>query len=100
MPVIALVERDGTPSLPGALPIALDDSADRLVARLRSALRIRSLHVTVLRRARASDPNRQITVPCESARQRHSALRGPRRIVPCSLGRARRASRSYWGFQR
>jgi hypothetical protein len=63
MPVIALVERDGTPSLPGALPIALDDSAERLVARLRSALRIRSLHATVLRRARASDPNRQIAVP-------------------------------------
>jgi GGDEF domain-containing protein len=63
MPVIALVERDGTPSLPGALPIALDDSTERLVARLRSALRIRSLHATVLRRARASDPNRQIAVP-------------------------------------
>jgi hypothetical protein len=51
MPVVALVEGDGMPSLPGALPIALDDSTDRLVARLRSALRVRSLHAAVLRRA-------------------------------------------------
>jgi hypothetical protein len=63
MPVIALVERDGTPAIPGALPIALDDSTDRLVARLRSALRIRTMHATVLRRARAIEANKQIAVP-------------------------------------
>src|SRR5262252_7490422 len=39
MPVIALMERNGTPPITGALPIALDDGADRLIARLRSALR-------------------------------------------------------------
>ena len=55
MPVIALVENDGTPAIPGALTIALDNSIDRLVARIRSALRIRTLHATVLRRARMAD---------------------------------------------
>ena len=63
MPVVALVERDGKSASPGALPITLDDSTERLVARLRSALRIRTMHATVLRRARAIDPARQITVP-------------------------------------
>ncbi|HEY7247888.1 MAG TPA: GGDEF domain-containing protein [Xanthobacteraceae bacterium] len=64
-PVIALVDGDRTPSLAGALPIGLDDSAERLVARLRSALRVRTLHATVLRRARAADPNKQITIPAK-----------------------------------
>ena len=60
MPVIALMDGDGAPSIPGALPIALDDSTDRLVGRLRSALRIRSLHASVLRRARAAGVKRGI----------------------------------------
>jgi hypothetical protein len=51
MPVIALVDRHGAPAIPDALPIARNDSSVRLIARLRSALRIRSLHATVLRRA-------------------------------------------------
>jgi GGDEF domain-containing protein len=63
MPLIALVEKDDVPALPGALPIALDDSTERLVARLRSALRIRTMHATVLRRARAAEPNKQIALP-------------------------------------
>jgi hypothetical protein len=63
MPVVALVERGGTPAIPGALPIALDDSTERLIARLCSALRIRTMHATVLRRARTSDASKQITVP-------------------------------------
>ena len=63
MPVVALVERDSSSGFPGALPITLDDSTERLIARLRSALRIRTMHATVLRRARATDPNRQIAVP-------------------------------------
>src|SRR6267154_988348 len=41
-PVIALVESNSSPAIPSALPIALDDSTDRLIARLRSALRIRT----------------------------------------------------------
>src|SRR6516165_260918 len=63
MPVVALVERDGKSAFPGALPIPLDDSTERLVARLRSALRIRTLHATVLRRARARDENKQAPIP-------------------------------------
>jgi hypothetical protein len=63
MPVVALVEGDSKSAFPGALPITLDDSTERFIARLHSALRIRTMHATVLRRARATDPNRQITVP-------------------------------------
>jgi hypothetical protein len=51
-PVIALVDHCCGPALADALSIALDDSTDRLIARLRAALRIRTLHATVLRRAR------------------------------------------------
>jgi hypothetical protein len=54
MPIIALIEQDGAPSIAGALPIALDDCDDRLIAQLRSALRVRTLHATVLRRARTA----------------------------------------------
>src|SRR5262249_28371730 len=53
-PVIALVESNNSPDIPSALPIALDDSTDRLISRLRSALRIRPLHATVLRRSRTA----------------------------------------------
>ena len=60
MPVIALVEEDTTLPIPGALAIALDDSTDRLIARLHSALRIRTLHATVLRRARTAGAKRGI----------------------------------------
>jgi GGDEF domain-containing protein len=63
MPVITLVEGGRGPLLAGALSIALDETTERLVARLRSALRIRTLHATVLRRARAGEPSRQIGVP-------------------------------------
>jgi hypothetical protein len=57
MPVIALVDHYGEPAIEGALSIELDDSTDRLIARLRSALRIRTLHATVLRRARIARAN-------------------------------------------
>ena len=53
MPVIARLGSEGEAALPCALPIGLDEPADRLMARLRSALRIRTLHATVLRRARS-----------------------------------------------
>jgi len=53
-PVIALVERDYAPAIPSALAIGMDDSTDRLIARLRSALRIRTLHATVLRQAHSA----------------------------------------------
>jgi len=60
MPVVALVEKDSAPAIPDALAIALDDSTDRLIARLRSALRIRTLHATVLRRARTAGTKKGI----------------------------------------
>src|SRR5712692_1150546 len=60
MPVIALLEEDSASPIPNALAIALDDSTDRLIARLRSALRIRTLHATVLRRARTAGTKKGI----------------------------------------
>ncbi len=67
MPVIALVEKDSTPAIADALAIALDDSTDRLIARLRSALRIRTLHATVLRRAHTAGTKKGIptSVPAD-----------------------------------
>ncbi len=53
MPVIARVDGDSAVALPFALPIAIEETATRLAMRLRSALRIRTLHATVIRRARA-----------------------------------------------
>jgi hypothetical protein len=63
MPVIALVDRDTSPAIPDALAIALDDSTDRLIARLRSALRVRTLHATVLRRAHTAGATKPVCVP-------------------------------------
>jgi GGDEF domain-containing protein len=51
IPLLARVRGDMELAIPGGLPIDADASASRLVARLRTALRVRSLHATVLRRA-------------------------------------------------
>jgi len=51
LPMIARMRGDNEVAIPGVLPIDADASADRLVARLRTALRVRDLHATVLRRA-------------------------------------------------
>ena len=54
MPIFARMhdgEHDGELAIPSALPIAFDEQPKRLVARLCSALRVRTLHATVLRRA-------------------------------------------------
>ena len=53
MPVLARVEKDGEAAILDALPIAVDEPEDRLLARLRWALRVRTLHATVLRRSGA-----------------------------------------------
>jgi hypothetical protein len=60
-PYVPLVVIDPKVSLPeNALPFAFaDGSFERLNSRLRAALRVRSLHATVLRRV-ADDPARQI----------------------------------------
>jgi hypothetical protein len=52
MPVIARTRDDGAPAIPDALAIAASAPAERLVRRLSTALRIRTLHGTVLRRMR------------------------------------------------
>ena len=51
VPVIARVRSETVPLLDTALPISADASLGRLVRRLRSALRVRTLHATALRRA-------------------------------------------------
>src|ERR1700719_4110560 len=48
MPVIARVHRDGTAAIPNALAIPVEEPMGRLIDRLRSALRVRNLHATVL----------------------------------------------------
>ena len=60
MPVIARVDASSILAIPGALPIGIDDSADRLIARLHSALRIRTLHAAVLRRSRAASTKKPL----------------------------------------
>ncbi len=50
MPVVARIGDSG-PAFPGALPIALEAPPARLIDRLGSALRVRTLHATTLRRA-------------------------------------------------
>ena len=62
-PVFALVRNGDTPSVPSALASTPEDAPERFIARLNSALRIRTLHATVLRRARAMNPARLISVP-------------------------------------
>ena len=60
MPVLALVDTTTAPAIPGALPMAMKDSTERLMARLRWALRIRTLHATVLRRSRAAGTDKRV----------------------------------------
>jgi GGDEF domain-containing protein len=60
MPVIARVDTNSTAAIPGALPIAMNESNERLTAQLRWALRIRTLHATVLRRSRAAAATKQV----------------------------------------
>ncbi len=55
VPVIARVEGDQDPALPIALPNDAALPVERLIARLRSALRVRALHATVLRRIETFD---------------------------------------------
>jgi hypothetical protein len=52
MPVLARLRDDAALPLAGALAIAANAPGDRLVRRLAAALRIRTLHATILRRMR------------------------------------------------
>jgi GGDEF domain-containing protein len=53
MPVLARVDNESDMAISDALPIAIDEPEDRLIARLRWALRVRTLQATVLRRSGA-----------------------------------------------
>jgi hypothetical protein len=55
MPVLARVGQDRQLATRHALPIGSDEPAAQVVARLRSALRVRALHATVLRRSAATE---------------------------------------------
>jgi hypothetical protein len=66
MPVIARLDAQSVSVIPCALVSDIDDAPDRLVARLRSALRIRTLHATVLRRSRAEGAP-QVPLPAAHA---------------------------------
>ena len=50
IPMIGLARRDAAPALPDALPVDADGHTDRIVGRLRAAMRVRTFHATVLRR--------------------------------------------------
>jgi GGDEF domain-containing protein len=65
VPLIGRSRRDRMPAIPEGLPIDADASTERLVARLRSALRVRALHTTVLRRAEtfAAQTGRTVKFP-------------------------------------
>src|SRR5579863_6124391 len=96
MPVIARTRDDGAPSVPDALAIAANASPQRLVRRLATALRIRSLHGTVLRRMRTltsrGEQNTGI-VDRRSARRSKRAGRRTRTRLSGPFGRGRRAGR-------
>jgi GGDEF domain-containing protein len=59
-PVVARIREHHAPPLRNALPAGEDDEAERLIARLASALRLRTLHATVLGRARTLLAERNI----------------------------------------
>jgi GGDEF domain-containing protein len=61
IPLIGRARGDMAMAIPGGLPIDADASASRLVARLQGALRVRSLHATVLRRAEIGDGKGGVT---------------------------------------
>jgi hypothetical protein len=62
MPVVARTRDDAAPCVPNALSIAANAPPEQLVRRLSTALRIRHLHSTVLRRSRTL-ASRGETVP-------------------------------------
>src|SRR5258705_3561421 len=63
MPVLARAGHDSEPAVLHALPIGADEAAAQVVARLRSALRVRSLHATVLRRTVAAEHDKVQMTP-------------------------------------
>ena len=60
VPMIIRVREDVAAALPDALPIADDAPVEQLIARVASALRLRTLHATVLGRAQTLKDERNI----------------------------------------
>jgi hypothetical protein len=63
MPVIARAHEPSEIAVPFALPVATQEPPHRLISRLRSALRVRALHATVLRRATTEPPGKARAFP-------------------------------------
>jgi len=60
VPLIVRLHEDAASALPDALPVAEDAAAERVIARVVAAQRLRALHATVLGRARALKVERNI----------------------------------------
>lgn len=60
LPAIMRVRDDATPPLPGVLPIGAAAPIGQMIARLSSAIRLRSLHATVIGRAQTLKEERNI----------------------------------------
>ena len=96
MPVVARLREDAAVSVPEALSIAANAPVERIATRLASALRIRTLHSTVLRRARTLATRGEVppelpkTDPLDEATV---LLAGRGRSYPTPVGRARRTGR-------
>jgi GGDEF domain-containing protein len=63
MPVLARVDGPEMIGIPFALPIAASEPLERLIACLKSALRVRSQHAAVIRRAHSLEPSKHRAVP-------------------------------------
>src|ERR1700724_573896 len=64
MPVLARLADGGMIPIPCALAVSVKDPMSRMVDRLRSALRVRTLHATVLRRSGApAQPGKDCAFP-------------------------------------
>ena len=63
MPVLARVDGADMIGIPFALPLAAGEPASRLIACLKSALRVRSQHAAVIRRSRSLQPAKNRSIP-------------------------------------
>jgi hypothetical protein len=80
VPVLAQVAAERHAALPIALAVEADAGASRLIARLRSALRVRALHETVLRRIENGSADTKPVLPTGDALDDATVLvigRGP-----------------------
>jgi GGDEF domain-containing protein len=63
MPILVRVEADDLIAIPFALPIAMGEPHERLIACLKSALRVRSQHSAAIRRAHSLEPTKNRSIP-------------------------------------